>query len=611
MHPKQKQLQEEHILVCLSTAPSNAKNIRTAAQMAKAFHGQFTALFVETPDYSAVSAENKNRLQNNCQLAEQLGATVIRIYGEDIAYQIATFAQLSNVSKIVLGRSAMTRKHFFGKPPLSEQLLSYAPDLEIYIIPDQSGKSFYRPKKALGKHIRKDMLHSIGFLSGATILSLLFRSLGFTEANIIMVYILAVLLTSVTTSHRIYSLTASIASVFIFNFLFTEPRFSLTSYGTGYPVTFLIMFLTAYISGTLALQYKEQAKESAKIANRTKILFHTEKLLSNAKSKDEILTLTAEQLTKLLNRLVIVINSEQQPIDSTYNYLPIKVNETLYGYVGIENTTIPLEAYEHEILVSILGECALALENEKNLREKEAAAILAESEQLRANLLRSISHDLRTPLTTISGNASNLLYHADTFDSETKQQIYSDIYEDAVWLYNLVENLLYATRIEEGHMALHTSTESLDEIVEEAIRHIQPKIKQHTLNVCCEQELLLVKADARLLVQVILNIIDNALHHTPPDSAITIRTLQKETMAEVQIADTGAGIAEHEKEKIFEKFYSNNQKIADHRRSIGLGLYLCKAIVEAHGGTIYITDNQPHGAIFHFTVPLEDVMIYA
>ena len=212
MHPKQKQLQEEHILVCLSTAPSNEKNIRTAAQMAKAFHGQFTALFVETPDYSAVSAENKNRLQNNCHLAEQLGATVIRIYGEDIAYQIATFAQLSNVSKIVLGRSTMTRKHLFGKPTLSEQLLSYAPELEIYIIPDQSGKSFYRPKKALGKHIWKDTLHSIGFLSGATVLGLLFHTLGFTEANIIMVYILAVLLTSVTTSHRIYSLTASISS---------------------------------------------------------------------------------------------------------------------------------------------------------------------------------------------------------------------------------------------------------------------------------------------------------------------------------------------------------------------------------------------------------------
>ena len=127
----------------------------------------------------------------------------------------------------------------------------------------------------------------------------------------------------------------------------------------------------------------------------------------------------------------------------------------------------------------------------------------------------------------------------------------------------------------------------------------------------CEQELLLVKADARLLVQVILNIIDNALHHTPPDSAISIRTLQKGTMAEVQIADTGAGIADDEKEKIFEKFYSDNQKIADHRRSIGLGLYLCKVIIEAHGGTIYVTDNQPHGAIFHFTIPLEDVMIYA
>lgn len=138
--------------------------------------------------------------------------------------------------------------------------------------------------------------------------------------------------------------------------------------------------------------------------------------------------------------------------DAACVYLALRVNERVYGVVGIEVGCRPLDAAEHGILLSILGECALALENEKNVREKEAAAVLAESEQLRANLLRTISHDLRTPLTTISGNASNLLSNGDSFDEDTKKQIYSDIYDDSLWLINLVENLLYATRIEEGRM---------------------------------------------------------------------------------------------------------------------------------------------------------------
>lgn len=493
----------------------------------------------------------------------------------------------------------------------SKPLCSCAADTEAPVISTQQQTPFYIPQKTSGKQIAKNAFYSLAILLGATLLGLLFHTVGFTEANIIMVYILAVLLTSIATSHRIYSLVASIASVFIFNFLFTEPRFSLASYGTGYPFTFLIMFFTAYISGTLALQYKNQAKESAQIANRTKILFHTGKLLSNARDKEEILTLTAAQLTKLLNRSVIIIEDAIPPTDTEYQYFPLKVMDIPYGYVGIAHSQIALDAYEYEIVLSILGECTLALENEKHMREKESAAILAESEQLRANLLRSISHDLRTPLTTISGNASNLMFHADTFDAQTRQQIYSDIYDDAVWLYNLVENLLYATRIEEGHMTLHTTTESLNEIIEEAVQHMLPKLQTHTLHIHDSHELLLVQADARLLVQVILNIIDNALHHTPPDTAIHIHILQKEHMAEVQIADTGAGISDCEKEKIFEKFYSDNRLIADHRRSIGLGLYLCKAIIEAHNGAIYVTDNQPHGAIFHFTIPLEDVMTYA
>jgi two-component system sensor histidine kinase KdpD len=246
----------------------------------------------------------------------------------------------------------------------------------------------------------------------------------------------------------------------------------------------------------------------------------------------------------------------------------------------------------------------LALENEKNVREKEAAAVLAESERLRANLLRTISHDLRTPLTSISGNASNLMSNGCHFDEETKQQLYKDIYEDSMWLISLVENLLSATRIEEGQMKLRTSTELLGDIVEEAVSHISRKAKHYQIAIHYQEELILVCADTKLVVQVLVNLLDNAIKYTPSGSEATVRMSKKETMAQVVVADNGMGIPDEEKNKIFDMFYCGGNKIADNRRSLGLGLYLCKAIIEAHGGTISVSDHVPHGAEFCFTLPL-------
>lgn len=650
---------DEHILVCLSSSPSNAKIIRTAARMANAFKGAFTALFVETPDYQVMPEEDVKRLRSNMRLAEQLGAKIETVYGEDVSYQIAEFARLSGVSKIVIGRSSATRKSIFSKPTLTEKLIARAPNLDVHIIPDTGGKNTaYRAKKARKKNgivfSVSDLLKSVAILILSSCIGMLFRQLGFAEANIITVYVLGVLVTSVVTRHRIYSLISSIVSVLVFNFFFTDPQFTLRAYDQGYPVTFLIMFLAALLTSSLAVKLKEHAKQSAKAAYRTKVLFDTNQLLQQAKDKNEIVSATANQLIKLLGKDIVFYLTEGETLgephiftvsgDKTGKeitgtkeeavaewvlknnkhagattetlsnakclYLAVRVNSRVYGVVSIYIGDEPLDAFEKSILLSILGECALSLENEKNAREKEEAAILAKNEQLRANLLRAISHDLRTPLTSISGNASNLISNGNSFDEATKNQLYTDIYDDSMWLINLVENLLSVTRIEEGRLNLHITEDLVDDVITEALHHVNRKSVEHHITVRYKEDYLLAKMDAKLMVQVIINIVDNAIKYTPKGSNILIKTWKQGDKAVISIADDGDGIPDEMKERVFDMFYSGANKIADSRRSLGLGLSLCRSIVNAHGGKITVSDNTPHGTVFTVTLPAGEVEIH-
>ena len=649
---------DEHILVCLSSSPSNAKIIRTAARMANAFKGAFTALFVETPDYQAMPKEDVKRLRGNMRLAEQLGAKIETVYGEDVSFQIAEFARLSGVSKIVIGRSAATRKSIFSKPTLTERLIASTPNLDVHIIPDTDGKNAsYRVKKARKKKVvfsALDLLKSIAILILASCIGMLFRYLGFDEANIITVYVLGVLITSVATRHRIYSLISSIVSVLVFNFLFTEPQFTLQAYDKGYPITFLIMFLAALLTSTLAIKLKDHARQAAQAAYRTKVLFDTNQLLQHANGKNEIVSATANQLIKLLGKDIVFYLSENEALgephifaasDDKINeeiittnekavaewvqknnkhagattetlsnakclYLAIRVNNRVYGVIGIYIGEEPLDSFEKSILLSILGECAMSLENEKNAREKEEAAILAKNEQLRANLLRAISHDLRTPLTSISGNASNLLSNGNSFDDMTKKQLYTDIYDDSMWLINLVENLLSVTRLDEGRLNLNITEDLVDDVISEALHHVNRKSVEHNITVLHKEEYLLAKMDAKLMVQVIINIVDNAVKYTPKGSNIQIKTWKQGEKAVISVADDGEGIPDKMKERVFDMFYSGANGIADSRRSLGLGLSLCKSIVNAHGGKITVSDNIPHGTVFTIILPAGEVEIH-
>lgn len=648
----------EHILVCLSSAPSNEKIIRTAARMAGAFRCGFTALFVETKAFQWMNARDKQRLQGNMRLAQQLGASIETVYGDDVAYQIAEFSRLSGVTKIVLGRSGIPHRLLLRKPSLTERLIELTPELDIHIIPDNGVNRLLDTKHREVMHMPSisvlDLLKSAGILILVTLIGLLFYNFGFTEANIITLYILGVMLISVYTRSSICSFVASIASVLTFNFLFTVPRFTLQAYDSEYPITFLVMFLASLLTGSLASKLKSHAKRSAQVAWRTKLLFETSQNLQRTHTQEEIVSVTAKQLLKIFQRDIVVYSTDEKGLlepeiflvdgaaspqryttpkerevarwvlsnnkragagtetlpDARCTYLSIRTGERVYGVVGIAASDKPLDSFESSILLSVLGECALALENQKNAEEKEAAAVLAKNEQLRANLLRSISHDLRTPLTSISGNASNLLSNGPLFDAKTKEQMYADIYDDAMWLINLVENLLSVSRLEQGRMNLHLSTELIDEVVAEALRHINRKRVEYHFHVQSSDDYLLAQMDAKLIVQVLINILDNAMKYTPPGSDIEIGWKQEGKFIYISVADNGPGIPDQAKPHIFDMFYSASNQIADSRRSMGLGLALCKSIVNAHGGEIVVSDHKPHGSIFTFSVPAGEVELH-
>ena len=643
---------DEHILVCLSAAPSNQKIVDTAAKMANALQARFTALYVQTGTKS--EALDKENLEEHIRYAEMLGAEIVMTHGENIPVQIAEYARLSNVTKIVIGQSNAKRNHFFSKLTLTEKLIEIVPDIDIHIISDAVKTRSYQ-KRAFTWYVEKpsakDYFLTVFIFAVCTFIGLLFQKLNFTDTNIVTIYILGVLVTSIVTDGYLCSVAGSFLSVVLFCFFLTEPRMSFQTYAVGYPVTFLIMLISSVLTGALAAKLKTHAKMSAQLAFRTQVLFDTDRLMQKAKGETEILDVTCTQLIRLLNRNItayvvengtlsggklfsrekedtedFLIPEEQQIARWVYEnrqragastqhfpqakclYLAIRSGNSVYGVIGIPLQKETLDSFEYSILLSVINECALAMENAKNAMEKEKNAVLAKNEQLRADLLRAISHDLRTPLCSISGNADMLLCNSDRLDEATKHQIYTDIYDDSEWLIGVVENLLSITRLNDGRLKFKFTDQLLDEVILESLRHISRKHDDYKIVADCE-ELVLTRMDVRLIIQVLVNLIDNAIKYTPSGSVICIRGIKKDGKAQISVEDNGPGIPEEMKPHIFEMFYTGKTTVMDSHRSLGLGLALCHSIIEAHDGTLILTDQDPHGCNFTLTLPLSEVTL--
>ena len=330
-------------------------------------------------------------------------------------------------------------------------------------------------------------------------------------------------------------------------------------------------------------------------------------MLDLAATEDEIINTTLTQIRKLLKREVLYTKGRQE-IDQKYLNLPVRMNGVDIGCFSVDIEDKPLDTDEMNIAQSIVSECSLALTNMFNRHAREQAESAVQNEKYRANLLRTISHDLRTPLTGIYGNASNLLSNGDQIDPGIRNEMYQDMFDDSSWLIGLVENLLSVSRMNQEEVRLQIQIEEIGDIIDEALRHINRLKDRHSV-IFHKTDPVFVMVDGKLIVQVIINIVNNAIKYTQEHSRIEISYEQEGETLLVHIADNGPGVPDDQKERIFDIFYSGGNEVSDRSRSSGLGLYLCRSIIDAHHGKIYVTDNDPQGAVFTFTLPVNEVNI--
>lgn len=631
------------ILVCLSASPSNERVIRSASKMFVKQRDIFLALYAGF--YEKDTSQDK-RLQDNMDLAKECGARVDIIESREVALTIAEYAKRNNVTDMFIGSSAPS--HILQSKTISEQLVASLPEVDIHIIPDAKASSYpqaYKKTNGVVWNFR-DLLMVIGIMAIATGLGYWFYHSRYSNSNIITIYILAVLIASALTSHQLYGIIAAVLYILLFNYLFIDPRFTFLVYDPEYLVTYFVTIIAALITGSLAAKLKSIAWESAETAYQAKVLLDTSNQLQKATNSEEMIRIACIQLSDLLKRdiyyykidekgniamagmslrnndaykAVELSAMEKEAILWTYEnghhsgaftshysgckyrYLSIYTEGVRYGIIGISMNNKRLTSFEKTILLSIINEFTMSLENETMNKQKQLAEINAETERFRSGLLRSVSHDLRTPLTAIYGNAGNLLQNSEFLNEDEKRNIYNDIQEDAFWLHGQMENILSMTKLE-NNPDMHLTPVNVDDVIEESLKHLDPHADEHHISFQESYDCSFALMDARMIVLVLTNLINNAIKYTPPGSDITIEKEKKGKQIWIIVKDNGNGISDEDKKHIFDLYYTGRHSLSDSCRSMGIGLNLCDLILKAHHQTIEVADNIPHGALFRFSL---------
>ncbi len=455
-----------------------------------------------------------------------------------------------------------------------------------------------------------------------TVLSVLLNRMGINKENALMIFLIGVLAITVLTKGYFYGFIASIASIFIFNYFFTEPLHSLAISKSQDYIMIAFFLLASLICGTMSSKFQLQTELAKKNEKTTELLYEISKSFLNLTGTVGIVengmryiqkhtgfecsvTLEHEKFSQAETSFQTA--SYPSEIDEQELYiLPIKDLSNRIGTISIAMGGRPL-SYEEDILIrTVVYQMALVLDREFIYHERERIKLAMESEHLKSTLLRSISHDIRTPLTGIMGASSLILDGYDDLDEGSVKRLASDINEEAARLITSVQNILDMTRISEGHLTVKKEFEAVDDLINQAVAHVSRFVAQDRLKIEIPEDIILVETDGRLMVQVIVNLLDNAYKHSGNDSKIILRVCRGIHKVIFEVEDNGPGIDEKIQSTLFDGFVTVPRNVSDSSRGVGLGLAICKAIVEAHGGKISAYNKPEGGAVFHIELPDEE-----
>jgi len=630
----------ERLLVCVSPGPESARLIRAAKRMADRLGAPWIAAYVETPAQLRLPAEVRDRVTQTLRLAEQLGAETATLPGHKMSEALLAFAHARNVTKIVVGkpRRSLWRRILLGS--IVDALVRGSGDIDIDVISgEREGTSSIASVRR--RAIPTDWpaygwaITVVALASGIAWMTLPF----FELANLVMVYLLGIVVVA-TRYGRGPSLIASVLSVAALDFFFVPPIFTFAVSDVRLLFTFLVMLLVGVVISGLATRIRAQAVSASQREERTAALYAMSRELASTRGVDPLLTIAARHISQVFRSQVVVllpdastsltpwsgaqftldanelgvarwVHEHHQPAGlgtatlpgASALYLPLQAPRGPVGVLGVRPTNRhALDAPDqlHQ-LETFANQTALAIERAQLADEAQQAEVRIETERLRNSLLSSVSHDLRTPLATITGAASTILENGTRLDAQTRQDLLESVREEADRLARLVQNLLEMTRLESGALQLRTEWHPIEEVIGAALSRLGNQLADRRVDTSVPPDLPLVPIDDVLIEQVLINLLDNAIKYTPRASPIRIIATATDEAVTVEVADRGPGVPRGEEDRVFEKFYRARPVDG---RGAGLGLAICQAIVKAHGGHIWAQNLPEGGVAFLFTLPL-------
>jgi two-component system sensor histidine kinase KdpD len=630
----------ERILVCISPSPLSARLVRAAKRMAAGLHAQWLTVYIETPRSARLPDADRNRVIQTLRLAEQLGSETTTLSGHNAAEEILTYARKHNVTKIIVGKPSHSawRDLIFGS--VLNDLVRDSGAIDVYVISGESGALPTYTPQVLQAPIRwKAYSRALTVVFGCTLLAA-FMVPYFEPANVIMVYLLGNVIVAARYGRGPSTLSA-VLSVLAFDFFFVPPYLTFHVSDGEYLITFGVMLVVTLIISRMTLQIREQAETARERERRTSNLYQMSQEFSNSSSVTELAQIAIRHIDDLFESRSIIalpfngelqtygsqqasakLTSQEQAVmrwvydrgqiagwgtqtlpASAGLYLPLRTSQRIGGVLGLypNQPSRMLSPDQLHLLETFANQTALAIERAQLADETERAQVQIETERMRNLLLSSVSHDLRTPLASITGAASGLLQHRDHLDDHS-YELAQIAYEEAERLNRLVGNLLEMSRLESGNVQVSKEWQPLEEVVGTTLLRLEKLLQDYPLTTHLPDDLPLVPIDSTLIEQVLVNLLENAAKYTPPHTELELSAWSEGNQVVVEVADRGPGIPPGDEERVFDKFYRARPTTAG---GVGLGLAICRTIIEAHGGRIWASNRPDGGASFRFTLPID------